>query len=50
MDSAGHGRVACVNCHELPGVGHLRLGVVSVQGHVDSRAWLKQEIHSVETT
>jgi len=24
--------------------------VVSVQGHVDSRAWLKQEIHSVETT
>lgn len=50
MDSAGLGVVACVNCHELPGVGHLRLGVVSVQGHVESRAWLKQEIHSVETT
>jgi len=50
MDSAGLGVVVGVNCHELTGVGHLRLGVVTVQGHVDSRAWLKQEIHSVETT
>ena len=50
MDSAGLAVVVCINCHELPGVGHLTLGVISVQGHVDSRVWLKQEIHSVEMT
>jgi hypothetical protein len=49
MDRAVLGVAVCVNCHELPGVGHLRHGVVSLQGHVDSRTWLKQEIHSVET-
>jgi hypothetical protein len=50
MDRAVLGVAVCVNCHELPGVGYLRLCVVSVQGHVDSRAWLKQEIHSMGTT
>lgn len=50
MDSASLRVVVCIHCNELPGVGHLSLGVVSVQCHVDSRAWLKQVIHSAETT